>query len=50
MSKYSTSFKQSVVEFYSGGKRSVREVSAHFGVDHSTVRNWVAMHAAHGVY
>jgi len=48
MSKYSTSFKQSVVDFYGGGERSVQQVSAHFGVDHSTVRKWVALYAAHG--
>lgn len=49
MSKYSTSFKQSVVEFYNGGQRSLQEVSAHFGIDQSTVRAWVAIHATHGV-
>lgn len=49
MSKYSVSFKQCVVEFYGGGKRSYREVGLHFGLDHSMVRKWVASHAAHGL-
>ena len=49
MSKYSSSFKRRVVEFYGGGARSYREVVLRFGVDHSTVRKWVASHAAHGV-
>jgi transposase len=49
MSKYSLSFKQSVVEFYGDGERSYREVGLRFGLDHSMVRKWVASHAAHGV-
>ena len=48
MSKHSVAFKLSVVEFYRKGERSAREVGAHFGVDHSTVRKWVASYEAHG--
>ena len=49
MSKHSMSFKQRVVEFYGDGERSFREVGSQFGVDHSTVRKWVASHAVHGL-
>jgi transposase-like protein len=49
MSKYSTSFKQSVVSAYESGSEGFREVGARFAVDHSTVRKWVAIHAAHGL-
>jgi transposase len=49
MSRYSVAFKQEVVAFYGGGKRSYRDVSLHFGLDHSTVRKWVAIHAARGL-
>ena len=49
MSKYSTSFKQSVVAAYGDGSSSFGEVSVQFGVDHSTLRKWVALHGAHGL-
>ncbi|WP_414705391.1 IS3 family transposase [Pseudomonas sp.] len=49
MTKYSASFKQSVVEFYGDGERSYQEVVARFGLDYSMVRRWVASHAAHGL-
>jgi transposase len=49
MSKHITSFKLRVVAFYGEGARSYSEVGSHFGLDHSTVRKWVAVHAAHGV-
>ena len=48
MSKYSFSFKLSVVEFYGGGARSYRDVGDHFGIDPSMVRQWVSVHAIHG--
>lgn len=48
MSRYTPAFKHSVVEFYGSGERGYREVSKHFGLDHATVRHWVALHAAHG--
>ena len=48
MTKYSFSFKLSVVEFYGGGVRSFRDVGSHFGLDAGTVRKWVAVHAVHG--
>lgn len=49
MSRHSTSFKQRVVAYYGDGFRSYGEVGSHFGLDHSTVRKWVASHAAHGL-
>ena len=49
MSKYSVGFKQAVVAFFGDGKHSYREVGLHFDLDHSTVRKWVAIHAAHGL-
>ena len=48
MSKYSLSFKLSIIEFYDNGARSYREVGERFGVDHSTVRKWIDIHALHG--
>ena len=48
MSKHSTAFKHSVVEFHRRGEGSYREVVTRFGIDHSTVRKWVASYAAHG--
>ncbi|WP_431320423.1 IS3 family transposase [Rhizobium sp. YTU87027] len=48
MSKHSEAFKRSVVEFYQTGERGAREVGRRFGVDHATVRTWVASYAAHG--
>jgi transposase len=48
MSKHSVAFKLSVVAFYQKGERSAREVGGHFGVDHATVRKWVASYEAHG--
>ena len=49
MPKYSSSFKERVVAFYSEGERGYKEVVSRFGVDHSTVRKWIASHAAHGL-
>lgn len=49
MSKHSPAFKQSVVEFYLGGEESAGSTGRHFGVDHGTVRSWVASYDAHGV-
>jgi transposase len=49
MSKYSTSFKLSVVTAYVEGPVGSKSVGDRFGIDHSTVRKWVDLHAAHGV-
>lgn len=49
MSKYSTSFKQSVVLSYKDGSEGFRGIAVRFGIDHSTVRKWVALHAEHGL-
>jgi transposase len=49
MSKYSLVYKQSVVSAYVSGTGSAKTVAFLFGVDHSTVRKWVAAFAAHGV-
>lgn len=49
MTKHSIVFKQSVVSAYARGADGFGEVAARFGVDPSTVRKWVAIHAAHGL-
>lgn len=49
MSKFSFAFKQEVVGFYGCGDHGYRETGSRFGVDHGTVRKWVAIHAAHGL-
>jgi transposase len=49
MSKHSVSFKQLVVEHYCGGDRGAEEVASHFGLDHGTVRKWIAIHSVHGL-
>ncbi|WP_082366426.1 helix-turn-helix domain-containing protein [Rhizobium acidisoli] len=49
MSKYSSAFKQEVIEYYGCGERSYREVGLRFGLDYSMVRRWVASHAEHGL-
>jgi transposase len=49
MSKHSARFKRSVVKDYLSGKRGgSREVAHRHGVDHGTVRKWVAAWRAHG--
>jgi transposase len=50
MSKYSARFKRSVVRDYLSGKRGggSRAVAHRHGVDHGTVRKWVAAWRAHG--
>jgi transposase len=48
MSKHSAAFKQTVVEFYLRGDDGARRVGAQFGIDHGTVRKWVASYRAHG--
>ncbi|XWZ83964.1 IS3 family transposase [Paraburkholderia sp. A3RO-2L] len=49
MAKYTEQFKRSVVkDFLSGKGRSSREVARRHGVDHGTVRKWVAAWQAHG--
>ncbi|MDX0500980.1 helix-turn-helix domain-containing protein [Sinorhizobium medicae] len=42
-------FKQAVVEFYLRGNHGYGKVGTEFGIDHSTVRKWVAIYEAHGV-
>jgi transposase len=49
MSKYSSGFKQEVVEYYGDSEHSYREVGLRFGLGYSVVRRWVASHAEHGV-
>ena len=49
MSRHDARFKRSVVkDFLSGKGSSSREVARRHGVDHSTVRKWVAAWQAHG--
>ncbi len=49
MTKHSTSFKQSVVSCYLNEDLSFRDVGSRLGIDHGTVRKWVAVHAEHGL-
>ncbi|WP_133661964.1 helix-turn-helix domain-containing protein [Paraburkholderia sp. BL10I2N1] len=49
MSRHNARFKRSVVrDFLSGKGCSSREVADRHGVDHGTVRKWVAAWQAHG--
>ncbi|MER9294872.1 MULTISPECIES: helix-turn-helix domain-containing protein, partial [unclassified Mesorhizobium] len=48
MSKYSESFKRSVVDSYLGGDESCASAASMHGVDAATVRKWVALYQAHG--
>jgi transposase len=49
MSRHSARFKRAVVKDYLSGKRGgSREVGHRHGVDHGTVRKWVAAWQAHG--
>ena len=48
MYKYSTSFKLSVVEAFLEGSLGSKRIGQRFGIDHSTVREWVAGYEAHG--
>ncbi|WCM24168.1 transposase [Paraburkholderia bryophila] len=49
MSRHDARFKRSVVrDFLSGKGCSSREVAHRHGVDHGTVRKWVAAWQAHG--
>lgn len=49
MSRHSLEFKQSVVSAYSAGTEGAEALASRFGIDHSTVRKWIAVFAAHGV-
>jgi transposase len=49
MSKHSLEFKQSVVLAYERGQEGADTVAFRFGIDHSTVREWVSAFAAHGL-
>lgn len=49
MSRYSAQFKQSVVKDYLSGKGGgSRDVARRHGIDHGTVRKWVASWRVHG--
>ena len=48
MSKYSTSFKREVVERYLQGNEGQGSLADQFGIDHGTLRKWVAAYQAHG--
>jgi transposase len=48
MSKYSTSFKLSVVEHYLAGSAGFKTVGHHHGIAPSMVRKWVAFYRLHG--
>jgi len=49
MSKYSVSFKLSVVTAFQEGRYGSERIGQRFGIDDGTVRKWVALHACHGV-
>jgi transposase len=48
MAKYDERFKQQVVDEYLAGDVGIRAVGARHGLDHATVRRWVASYEAHG--
>ncbi|MER9355024.1 transposase, partial [Mesorhizobium sp. M0514] len=48
MSKYSESFKRSVVDIYLGEDEGYASAASMHGVDAATVRKWVALYQAHG--
>ena len=48
MSKYSESFKRSVVDSYLREDESYASAASTHGVDAATVRRWVALYQAHG--
>lgn len=48
MSKHSTALKQCVVDLYLGGEESYESTGCRYGIDHGTVRKWVASYKAHG--
>jgi transposase len=48
MSKYTEAFKRSVVVRYLVGDLGSKAVAQTFGLDHGTVRNWVAIYGQHG--
>jgi transposase len=48
MSKYNTSFKREVVERYLQGDAGQDSIADRFGIDHGTLRTWVAAYQAHG--
>jgi transposase len=49
MSKYSAQFKRSVVKDYLSGRGgSSKDVARRHGIDHGTVRKWVAAWRVHG--
>lgn len=49
MSKYDEWFKRSVVDDYECSGDGAAAVARRHGLDHSTVRKWVATYRAHGV-
>lgn len=49
MSKYDLAFKLAVIAAYDAGGLSLREVGAKFGLDHSPVRQWIALYKRHGL-
>jgi transposase len=48
MSKYSECLKRAIVERCLNGEESYSSAGRPYGIDHSTVRKWVASYEAHG--
>jgi transposase len=49
MTKFSSEFKLSVVQFYISSHSGYRRTSQRFGVTSSNLRHWIALYRAHGV-
>ncbi|NIC05835.1 helix-turn-helix domain-containing protein [Billgrantia bachuensis] len=48
MAKYSAEFKLEVVLHHERQRDGAKRTAAHFGLDHGTVRMWVAAYRQHG--
>lgn len=48
MAKYDERFKLSVVQHYKRGTQGVKVIAQQYGLDHATVRRWVAAYQQHG--
>lgn len=49
MAKYDEEFKHEVVQCYLSGSAGSKSIALRYGLDHSTVRHWVASYRQHGL-
>lgn len=49
MTRHSENFKLAVVQQYATGRGGYKAVARAHGLDHATVRRWVALHREHGL-